>query len=86
MPERFLATVPVFVRIAETETSPAIGLNISCCLYKSLEDLMFTPSICLKHLLLLRVFIFVWAVDPLLFFADPDPAAFINADRDPAAL
>ena len=47
---------------------------------------MFTPSICLKHLLLLRVFIFVWAVDPLLFFADLDPAASINADRDPAAL
>ena len=25
-------------------------------------------------------------VDPHLFFADPDPAAFLNADPDPAAF
>ena len=26
------------------------------------------------------------AVDPHLFFADPDPAAFLTADPDPAAF
>ena len=29
---------------------------------------------------------FTWAVDPHSFFADPDPAVFLNADPDPAAL
>ena len=27
-----------------------------------------------------------WAVDPLSFFADSDPAVFLNADPDPAAF
>ena len=29
---------------------------------------------------------FTWAVDLHSFFADPDPAVFLNADPDPAAL
>ena len=31
------------------------------------------------------VYILLRAVDPHSFFADPDPAVFLNADPDPAA-